>query len=105
MLFLISQKAAIFWWNLRKNGEGDEDTLHAGCPVLVGDKWGKSQEAWYVAVMLSAGAKKSYEYGKWQVTAIFQTSSLLNRLCFFRHYRDLFQSSSVQLSCYTEANV
>ncbi|XP_041797044.1 prolyl 4-hydroxylase subunit alpha-3 [Chelmon rostratus] len=35
----VVEKAAIFWWNLRKNGEGDEDTLHAGCPVLVGDKW------------------------------------------------------------------
>uniref|UniRef100_A0A3B3ZK04 Prolyl 4-hydroxylase subunit alpha-3 n=1 Tax=Periophthalmus magnuspinnatus TaxID=409849 RepID=A0A3B3ZK04_9GOBI len=33
------QKAAIFWWNLHRNGEGDVDTLHAGCPVLVGDKW------------------------------------------------------------------
>uniref|UniRef100_A0A3Q3XDH7 Prolyl 4-hydroxylase subunit alpha-3 n=1 Tax=Mola mola TaxID=94237 RepID=A0A3Q3XDH7_MOLML len=32
-------KAAIFWWNLRRNGQGDEDTLHAGCPVLIGDKW------------------------------------------------------------------
>ncbi|NXW51364.1 P4HA3 hydroxylase, partial [Nyctiprogne leucopyga] len=28
-----------FWWNLRRNGDGDGDTLHAGCPVLAGDKW------------------------------------------------------------------
>ncbi|XP_045340010.1 prolyl 4-hydroxylase subunit alpha-3 isoform X7 [Leopardus geoffroyi] len=31
--------AALFWWNLHRSGEGDGDTLHAGCPVLVGDKW------------------------------------------------------------------
>jgi hypothetical protein len=36
------QNAALFWWNLHRNGEGDDDTLHAGCPVLVGDKWGKA---------------------------------------------------------------
>lgn len=41
MLFFILQKAAIFWWNLHRNGQGDVDTLHAGCPVLIGDKWGK----------------------------------------------------------------
>ncbi|XP_037533793.1 prolyl 4-hydroxylase subunit alpha-3 [Nematolebias whitei] len=35
----VVEKAAIFWWNLHRNGQGDEDTLHAGCPVLVGDKW------------------------------------------------------------------
>uniref|UniRef100_A0A8D2INF0 Prolyl 4-hydroxylase subunit alpha-3 n=1 Tax=Varanus komodoensis TaxID=61221 RepID=A0A8D2INF0_VARKO len=33
------KNAALFWWNLHKNGDGDEDTLHAGCPVLAGDKW------------------------------------------------------------------
>lgn len=36
------QNAALFWWNLHRSGEGDGDTLHAGCPVLVGDKWGKA---------------------------------------------------------------
>ncbi|XP_034024242.1 prolyl 4-hydroxylase subunit alpha-3 [Thalassophryne amazonica] len=35
----VVQKAAIFWWNLYRNGQGDGDTLHAGCPVLFGDKW------------------------------------------------------------------
>ncbi|XP_031590793.2 prolyl 4-hydroxylase subunit alpha-3 isoform X1 [Oreochromis aureus] len=35
----VVEKAAIFWWNLHRNGEGDDDTLHAGCPVLIGDKW------------------------------------------------------------------
>ncbi|XP_070685651.1 prolyl 4-hydroxylase subunit alpha-3 [Pempheris klunzingeri] len=35
----VVEKAAIFWWNLHRNGQGDVDTLHAGCPVLVGDKW------------------------------------------------------------------
>ena len=32
--------SAIFWWNLKKSGEGDYLTKHAGCPVLVGSKWG-----------------------------------------------------------------
>ena len=40
-MLLFSQNAALFWWNLHRNGGGDENTLHAGCPVLVGDKWGK----------------------------------------------------------------
>ncbi|XP_046656322.1 prolyl 4-hydroxylase subunit alpha-1-like [Daphnia pulicaria] len=31
--------SAAFWYNLRPNGNGDEDTLHAGCPVLTGSKW------------------------------------------------------------------
>ncbi|XP_021098949.1 prolyl 4-hydroxylase subunit alpha-3 isoform X5 [Heterocephalus glaber] len=36
----VVKNAALFWWNLHRSGEGDGDTLHAGCPVLVGDKWG-----------------------------------------------------------------
>ncbi|XP_077197304.1 prolyl 4-hydroxylase subunit alpha-3 isoform X2 [Paroedura picta] len=35
----VVKNAAVFWWNLHRNGEGDEETLHAGCPVLAGDKW------------------------------------------------------------------
>ncbi|KAG7471277.1 hypothetical protein MATL_G00122620 [Megalops atlanticus] len=35
----IVENAALFWWNLHRNGQGNGDTLHAGCPVLVGDKW------------------------------------------------------------------
>ncbi|XP_042343059.1 prolyl 4-hydroxylase subunit alpha-3 isoform X1 [Plectropomus leopardus] len=35
----VVEKAAIFWWNLHRNGQGNVDTLHAGCPVLIGDKW------------------------------------------------------------------
>ncbi|KAJ8280168.1 hypothetical protein GJAV_G00051360 [Gymnothorax javanicus] len=35
----VVKNAALFWWNLHKNGQGNWDTLHAGCPVLVGDKW------------------------------------------------------------------
>ncbi|XP_061638180.1 prolyl 4-hydroxylase subunit alpha-3 isoform X1 [Phyllopteryx taeniolatus] len=35
----VVKNSAIFWWNLHRNGGGDDDTLHAGCPVLVGDKW------------------------------------------------------------------
>ncbi|KAJ8403876.1 hypothetical protein AAFF_G00347440 [Aldrovandia affinis] len=35
----VVENAALFWWNLHRNGQGNGDTLHAGCPVLVGDKW------------------------------------------------------------------
>ncbi|XP_063301046.1 prolyl 4-hydroxylase subunit alpha-3 [Pelobates fuscus] len=35
----VLKNAALFWWNLHRNGEGNEDTLHAGCPVLIGSKW------------------------------------------------------------------
>ncbi|CAI8053280.1 Prolyl 4-hydroxylase subunit alpha-1, partial [Geodia barretti] len=34
-----SKGDAAFWWNLKKSGEGDMLTRHAGCPVLVGTKW------------------------------------------------------------------
>ncbi|KAM4046394.1 prolyl 4-hydroxylase subunit alpha-3 [Anomaloglossus baeobatrachus] len=35
----VIKNAAIFWWNLHRSGDGNEDTLHAGCPVLLGSKW------------------------------------------------------------------
>ncbi|XP_067219960.1 prolyl 4-hydroxylase subunit alpha-1-like [Chanodichthys erythropterus] len=31
--------SAVFWYNLHKNGTLDLKTLHAGCPVLMGNKW------------------------------------------------------------------
>jgi len=31
--------AAAFWYNLFENGEGDDLTRHAACPVLAGTKW------------------------------------------------------------------
>ncbi|KAK3708850.1 hypothetical protein QZH41_016281, partial [Actinostola sp. cb2023] len=34
-----SKGDAVFWYNLKRSGEGDDRTLHAGCPVLVGNKW------------------------------------------------------------------
>lgn len=33
--------SALVWYNLYASGEGDPRTKHAGCPVLVGNKWGK----------------------------------------------------------------
>lgn len=30
---------ALFWYNLRRDGEGDMRTRHAACPVLLGVKW------------------------------------------------------------------
>ncbi|CAM4551532.1 unnamed protein product [Leuciscus chuanchicus] len=35
----VVENGALFWWNLKRNGQGNGDTLHAGCPVIVGDKW------------------------------------------------------------------
>ena len=31
----------MLWYNLMLSGEGDFRTRHAGCPVLVGTKWGE----------------------------------------------------------------
>ena len=33
--------SAVFWYNLHRNGEGDDLTRHAACPVLAGSKWGE----------------------------------------------------------------
>lgn len=33
---------AILWWNLHESGDRDIRTKHAGCPVLVGNKWGEA---------------------------------------------------------------
>ena len=33
------RNAAVFWYNLKRNGRGNERTKHAACPVLVGHKW------------------------------------------------------------------
>nr|CAH0108384.1 unnamed protein product [Daphnia galeata] len=39
-LALWPQKgSAAFWYNLHPNGEGDDLTQHAACPVLSGSKW------------------------------------------------------------------
>ncbi|XP_069124623.1 prolyl 4-hydroxylase subunit alpha-1-like isoform X2 [Argopecten irradians] len=35
----VKKGAAAFWLNLDDDLEGLEDTLHAGCPVLLGSKW------------------------------------------------------------------
>lgn len=31
---------AAFWYNLHPSGQGDYQTRHAACPVLIGSKWG-----------------------------------------------------------------
>ncbi|KAH8417495.1 hypothetical protein KR222_001153 [Zaprionus bogoriensis] len=31
--------SAVMWYNLLDNGEGNTQTLHAACPVIVGSKW------------------------------------------------------------------
>ncbi|CAI2349116.1 unnamed protein product [Caenorhabditis sp. 36 PRJEB53466] len=36
---LPTKNDALFWYNLYKQGDGNSDTRHAACPVLVGIKW------------------------------------------------------------------
>jgi prolyl 4-hydroxylase len=33
--------SAVFWHNMHATGAPDFRTVHAGCPVLMGSKWGK----------------------------------------------------------------
>jgi prolyl 4-hydroxylase len=33
------KNAAIFWYNYRRNGEQETLSVHAGCPVILGEKW------------------------------------------------------------------
>ncbi|XP_074663063.1 prolyl 4-hydroxylase subunit alpha-1-like [Tubulanus polymorphus] len=35
----VVKGAAAFWYNLKQSGAYDFDTLHAGCPVIIGSKW------------------------------------------------------------------
>ncbi|KAK2161531.1 hypothetical protein LSH36_115g12005 [Paralvinella palmiformis] len=35
------KNAALFWYNLKADGRGLVESLHGGCPVLLGHKWGK----------------------------------------------------------------
>ena len=34
--------AAVFWYNLNRDGTEDDNSMHGGCPVLYGVKWGES---------------------------------------------------------------
>jgi prolyl 4-hydroxylase len=40
--------SCLVWFNLLQNGDGDYDTMHAGCPVLSGNKWVVNK--WFHAV-------------------------------------------------------
>jgi prolyl 4-hydroxylase len=33
------KNGAIFWYNLNSNEKQYDQTLHSGCPVLLGSKW------------------------------------------------------------------
>jgi len=37
----VIQNAAVFWFNYKSSGAMDSLALHAACPVLIGEKWGK----------------------------------------------------------------
>ncbi|CAG7832723.1 unnamed protein product [Allacma fusca] len=34
--------SAVFWYNMLKNGAVNDFTWHGACPVLFGEKWGKT---------------------------------------------------------------
>lgn len=40
-MILFHKGTAVLWFNLLRNGNEDARTLHAACPVFVGNKWGK----------------------------------------------------------------
>ncbi len=40
------KNAAAFWFNLQPSGDGDPRTKHAGCPVLIGEKWVANKWIW-----------------------------------------------------------
>ena len=46
------KNAAVFWYNLKRNGDGNFWTRHAACPVLAGQKWVSN---WWI-----------HEYGQFQ---------------------------------------
>ena len=46
------RNAAVFWYNLKRNGDGNIWTRHAACPVLAGQKWVSN---WWI-----------HEYGQFQ---------------------------------------
>ncbi len=37
--------SAVFWYNLAHDGTEDRNSLHGGCPVLFGFKWGAGTKA------------------------------------------------------------
>lgn len=39
LLIDVQKGSAAFWYNLKPSGQGDYETRHAGCPVLLGSKW------------------------------------------------------------------
>jgi prolyl 4-hydroxylase len=44
--------SAIVWFNLHKSGELDSRLMHAGCPILVGSKWGRLEEIQILRTLL-----------------------------------------------------
>lgn len=50
---------AAFWWNLKRSGDGDVSTRHAGCPVLVGSKWGEWKRIFFVHATKTTPWKQS----------------------------------------------
>jgi len=33
------KNAGIFWYNYKRSGDVDRQSVHAGCPVILGEKW------------------------------------------------------------------
>ena len=38
-----SKGSAVFWYNLKPDGSTEHLSLHGGCPVLYGTKWGEKR--------------------------------------------------------------
>jgi prolyl 4-hydroxylase len=37
----VRKGSAVFWSNFFVNGTADHRTFHAGCPTVIGSKWGE----------------------------------------------------------------
>ena len=49
----LLQNAAGFWYNIKLSGELDKRTMHAGCPVLLGSKWGEPATRPRLAIIIN----------------------------------------------------
>lgn len=56
----VWQGTAVLWYNLKRNGEGDMRVVHAGCPVLYGDKWGEQGHTHTLSILVFSKAKAPY---------------------------------------------
>ena len=63
--------SALFWYNYRPSGEIDERTLHGGCPVLLGSKWGTYGKLFLI------NRKQLFVHFPWWLYAVFVLKPLV----------------------------